>query len=61
MISIRPTPAAYQEYGQLLGQLGEGDAAADAFRAGLGLVASSPLPAIPHLAPDVEFDTEDEQ
>jgi HemY protein len=52
VISIRPTPEAYQEYGRLLNQLGEGDAAADAYRAGLGMVAKSPLPAIPHLHPD---------
>jgi len=51
VISIRPTPEAYQEYGRLLNRLGEGDAAADAYRAGLGLVARSPLPAIPHLDP----------
>ena len=50
VISIRPTPEAYQEYGRLLSRLGEGDAAADAYRAGLSLVAHSPLPAIPHLA-----------
>jgi HemY protein len=49
VISIRPTPEAYQEYGRLLNRLGEGDAAADAYRAGLGLVARSPRPAIPHL------------
>jgi HemY protein len=52
VIAIRPTPDAYQEYGRLLAQLGEGEAAADAYRAGLGLVAKSPLPAIPHLSPD---------
>jgi HemY protein len=51
VITIRPTPEAYQEYGLLLNQLGEGDAAADAYRAGLSLVARSPLPAIPHLDP----------
>ena len=50
VISIRPTPEAYQEFGRLLNQLGEGDAAADAYRVGLSLVARSPLPAIPHLA-----------
>ena len=50
VISIRPTPEAYQEFGLLLNQLGEGDAAADAYRVGLSLVARSPLPAIPHLA-----------
>ena len=49
VISLRPTPEAYQEYGRLLTHLGEGDAAADAFREGLGLVAGSPKPAIPHL------------
>ncbi len=52
VISIRPSPEAYQEYGRLLNRLGEGDAAADAYRAGLGMVARSPLPAIPHLHPD---------
>jgi HemY protein len=51
VISLRPTPEAYQEYGQLLNRLGEGDAAADAFREGLGLVAGSPKTAIPHLKP----------
>lgn len=54
VIAIRPTPNAYQEYGRLLTQLGDGEAAAEAYRAGLGLVAHSPLPAIPHLKPDPE-------
>lgn len=54
VIHLRPTPEAYQEYGRLLNQLGETHAAADAFREGLGMVAESPLPAIPHLAPDKE-------
>jgi HemY protein len=49
VISLRPTPEAYQEYGRLLNRLGEGDAAADAFREGLGLVAEPPRTAIPHL------------
>jgi len=52
VISLRPTPEAYQEYGRLLTQLGETDAAADAYREGLGMVAESSLPAIPHLKPD---------
>jgi len=52
VIALRPTPEAYQEYGRLLTQLGETDAAADAYRDGLGMVAESPLPAIPHLEPD---------
>jgi len=52
VIALRPTPEAYQEYGRLLTQLGETDAAADAYRQGLGMVATSPLTAIPHLEPD---------
>jgi len=52
VISLRPTPEAYQEYGQLLNQLGETDDAATAFRDGLELVTESPRPAIPHLEPD---------
>lgn len=52
VISLRPTPEAYQEYGQLLNQLGESEAAATAYRSGLGMVAGSPLAAIPHLKPD---------
>ena len=51
VLAVRPTPDAYQVYGRLLSQLGEGDAAADAYRAGLGMVTDDPLPAIPHLAP----------
>lgn len=54
VITLRPTPEAFQEYGRLLNQLGEADAAADAFREGLGLVAESPRTAIPHLVPDPE-------
>lgn len=54
VISLRPTPEAYQEYGRLLNRLGEGEAAADAYRAGLGLVARSPLPAIPLLDREAE-------
>ncbi len=49
VISLRPTPEAYQEYGRLMTQLGETDAAADAYREGLGMVAGSTRPAIPHL------------
>jgi len=52
VIALRPTPEAYQVYGRLLTQLGETDAAADAYRDGLGMVAEGPLPAIPHLEPD---------
>ncbi len=49
VIGMRPTPEAYQEYGALLSQMGEADAAADAYRDGLGMVAAKPLPAIPHI------------
>ncbi len=49
VIALRPTPEAYQEYGSLLTQMGEADAAADAYRDGLGMVAAKPLPAIPHI------------
>ncbi len=49
VISLRPTPEAYQEYGRLLNQMGEADAAADAYRDGLGMVAAAPRTAIPHL------------
>ncbi len=49
VLSMRPTPEAYQEYGALLTQMGEADAAAHAYRDGLGMVAAAPLPAIPHI------------
>ena len=49
VITMRPTPEAYQEYGNLLAQMGEADAAADAYKDGLGMVAAKPLPAIPHI------------
>lgn len=52
VISLRPTPEAYQEYGALLNQLGEADAAAGAYRDGLGMVAAAPLTAIPHMDAD---------
>ena len=42
-------PEAYQELGRLLNELGETDAAADAYRDGLGLVAGESLPAVPLL------------
>lgn len=52
VISLRPTPDAYQEYGALLNQMGEADAAADAYRDGLGMVSAPPLTAIPHMEAD---------
>ncbi|MBT8087709.1 MAG: heme biosynthesis protein HemY, partial [Gammaproteobacteria bacterium] len=54
VIGIRPTPEAYQEYGALLNQMGEADAAALAFRDGLGMVTSEPLTAIPHIDADAD-------
>ena len=52
VLSLRPSPEVYREYGHLLNQLGEGDRAAEAFREGLGMVSTTPLPQIPHLKPD---------
>ncbi len=52
VISLRPTPEAYREYGGLLNQLGEADAAADAYREGLGMVAAEPRTALPHITSD---------
>jgi len=48
-ISIRPSPEAYEEFGRLLNQLGESDAAAEAYRSGLSLVAPAPRRALPDL------------
>ncbi|HNP65900.1 MAG TPA: heme biosynthesis HemY N-terminal domain-containing protein [Woeseiaceae bacterium] len=53
VITLRPSPEVYQEYGALLNQLGETDAAADAFRDGLGMVSTATnLPAITHTPQD---------
>jgi HemY protein len=52
VIALRPSAEAYHEYGRLLTQLGETDAAADAYRDGLGMAARGSLRAIPHLDPD---------
>ena len=52
VLALRPTPDAYQVYGSLLNQLGDGDAAAEAYRAGLGMVTEEPRAAIPHLSAD---------
>jgi len=52
VLSLRPTPEAYREYGNLLGQMGESDAAAEAYRDGLGMLAAGPLPAITHQQSD---------
>ena len=52
VISLWPTPEAYQEYGRLLNQLGETNAASDAFRDGLGMIAAAPSLDIPRLESD---------
>jgi HemY protein len=49
VISLRPTPDAYQEYGALLNQMGESDAAADAYRDGLSMLSNNNLIAIEHI------------
>ncbi len=54
VIGLRPSPEAYQEYGHLLNQLGEDDAAAQAFRDGLGMVAEAPVPRLVQLKADPE-------
>jgi HemY protein len=53
VISLRPTPEAYQEYGALLNQMGEADAAAEAYRDGLGMLAGNDLLAITHVSTDL--------
>lgn len=42
-LAIEPTPEAFAVFGQLLTQVGESDAAADAYRSGLALVAGDQL------------------
>jgi HemY protein len=53
-LALGPEPDTYALYGRLLTELGEGEHALDAFRAGLGLVsheAAEPLPPSRGLAP----------
>jgi HemY protein len=52
VISLRPTPEAYQVYGRLLNQLGETNAASDAFRDGLGMIEAAPSLDVPRLESD---------
>ncbi|MEL6870886.1 MAG: heme biosynthesis HemY N-terminal domain-containing protein [Pseudomonadota bacterium] len=42
-LAVKPTPAAYASYGQLLTQLGESGAAADAYRQGLSIVTEDTM------------------
>lgn len=54
-LSIRPSPETYQAYGELLSALGEGDAAADAFRNGLSVAAGPQTLKLPGpVTPDTE-------
>jgi len=48
-LAIGPTPETYELYGRLLTRLGEGEAAADAYRSGLSMIATSDRLALPHL------------
>lgn len=52
VLGLAPSADAYQEYGRLLNQLGETDAAAEAFLKGLGLLSGSSTAALPHLGPE---------
>lgn len=46
-LAVQHTPEAYATYGQLLTQLGESNAAAEAYRKGLTLAEKQPAPALP--------------
>ena len=52
VISLRPDPEVYQEYGALLNRLGDADAAAEAFQDGLGVAASGQLKQLPQITDD---------
>jgi HemY protein len=52
VIAIRPSPEVFNVYGRLLSQLGDAEAAADAFREGLNLVSDSTGPSLPLLEAD---------
>ncbi len=52
VIAIRPSPEVFKVYGLLLSQLGDAEAAADAFREGLNLISDSSDPSVPLLGAD---------
>ncbi len=54
VLSIRPSPEAYNEYGQLLKHLGDSEASADAFRDGLNLVSDAPVSSVLLLESDAQ-------
>ncbi len=56
VISIRPSPEVYQVYGRLLAQLGDSDAAADAYRDGLNLVSDAKMQSVPLLGVETASD-----
>jgi len=49
VIAIRPSPEVFKVYGRLLSQLGDTEAAADAYREGLNLVSEPVEPSLPLL------------
>jgi len=52
VIAIRPSPEVFKVYGRLLSQLGDTEAAADAFRDGLNLVSEPAGSDLPRLGAD---------
>ncbi len=48
-LAIQPTPETYELYGELLTRMGESEAASEAYRSGLSMLAWSDRLAIPHL------------
>ena len=52
VISIRPSSEVFKVYGRLLSQLGDTEAAAEAYREGLNLVSKSSGPSLPRLEAD---------
>lgn len=52
VIAIRPSPEVFKVYGRLLSQLGDTEAAADAYREGLNLVSEPIEPSLPLLGSD---------
>ncbi|MEJ2603875.1 MAG: heme biosynthesis HemY N-terminal domain-containing protein [Gammaproteobacteria bacterium] len=51
-LAIQPTPETYELYGELLSRMGESEAASEAYRSGLSMLAWSDRLAIPHLEED---------
>ena len=58
VIGIRPSPEVFKVYGRLLSQLGDTEAAADAFREGLNLISDTGDSSLLRLATDQEITPE---